>query len=72
MATTSMEDVAIPANTPWLTLKQAAAYAQTSYPRLTEAVKKGEIPASRVPGSTLRGARVKKPDLDEWIESNPF
>ncbi len=67
-----MEDVVIPANTPWLTLKQAAAYAQTSYPRLTEAVKVGELPAFRVPGSTSRGARVKKQDVDEWNEASPY
>ncbi len=70
MATTKMSDVKIPENTEWLTLKQGAAYAQVSYPRFTEAVKFGELPASRVPGYTNRGARVRRRDIDTWLEES--
>lgn len=55
MATTDTKDVRIPEGAEWLTLKQGAAYAQVQYPRFTQAVKNGELPASRVPGYTSRG-----------------
>ena len=72
MPTTNMDGVEIPVHTEWLTLKQAALYAQTSYPRFSQAVKNGELPAYRIPGSTSRGARVKKSDVDTGIEGCPY
>lgn len=67
-----MEDVKIPENTEWLTLKRGAAYAQVSYSRLTAAVKEGELPCGKVPCSINRGARVRKRHIDEWLESGRF
>ncbi|CAN5868102.1 hypothetical protein BH18ACT11_BH18ACT11_25050 [soil metagenome] len=52
----------------WLTLREGAAYARMSYQNFTQAVKKGEIPGYVPPGYT-RTKRVKKADVDTWIES---
>ena len=67
MPTTRMDNVAIPENAEWLTLKQGAVYAQVSYARFTTAVKEGLLPCGKVPYAKSRGTRVKKGDIDEWL-----
>jgi excisionase family DNA binding protein len=52
----------IPANTPWLTVLEAAAYIRRSNKMVYEMIAAGEIPAYN------RGGRlIKKEDLDAWI-----
>lgn len=66
----------LPADAPtasgWLTLKEGAAYARKNYKEFTAIVRAREIPAYQVSGEAMRGARVKKKDIDEWLESNPY
>lgn len=52
----------------WLTMAEGAAYARMSYPNFTAAVKRGELPSYVPPGYT-RTKRLKKKDIDAWMQS---
>ena len=69
MATTRMQDVKVPEDAEWLTIKEAAKHARCSYARLTRAVKEGHLPHGKVPYSTSnRGVRIRKRDVERWLE----
>ena len=71
--TTSIKEVEIP-NTPWLTLKQGAAYAGVGYARFVEAVNRRELRVYTVPGTETRkypSRKVKKDEIDHWYEHGP-
>ncbi len=53
----------------WLSMREAAAHVGMSYGRFAEKVRKGEIPASRVPGFT-RTKRINKERLDQLMDEN--
>lgn len=56
----------------WFTLTEGAEYAKRSYSIFTTAVRNRELPAYQASGRTMRGARVKRRDIDEWLESSPY
>lgn len=60
-------EIQIP-NGEWLTLREASTYARMSYANFTQAVRRGEIPSFVPPGYT-RTKRVRKRDVDTWMES---
>jgi excisionase family DNA binding protein len=62
-----LQDVPIP-NSDWLTIREGAAYVRMGYARFNEEVNRGGLPLYYAPGSKRR--RVRKQDLDKWIESN--
>lgn len=57
------------ARSPWLTVKQGAAWAQCGRRQLYEAVQRGELRAVRVGG---RGElRFRQEWIDTWLEATP-
>jgi excisionase family DNA binding protein len=57
------KEISIPANTPWLTVQEAAAYIRRSDSLLYSLIKRGELPAYE-----RAGKLVSKADLDQWIQ----
>lgn len=56
---------------PWLTVKEAAAYCRCGERRIAAAVQMGEVPTYRTPGSAGRKI-VHKDDLDSWIRTMAY
>lgn len=53
----------------WLTVPDAAELLQVDKNKLYEAIALEELPAYKI---GPRATRIKKSDLDHWVETNPF
>jgi excisionase family DNA binding protein len=55
-----------PADSPWLSPREAAAYLGIGVDRIYEAISRRELRHARLGDSTIR---IKRPWLDKWAES---
>ncbi|TDO15016.1 excisionase family DNA binding protein [Mycobacterium sp. BK086] len=56
--------------TTWLTKREAGDYARVSESTITQAVKKGELPAYTMRSGTQY--RFRAEDIDKWLMSKPW